>query len=81
MALSKKDRCFIFDICFNQDDAFDAQIIGEYIFEHYGLSFPVDDIQSVIDELAADGFFDEQRCDKTVDMFGSLNANFAEQFA
>lgn len=69
MALSKKDRCFIFDICFNQEDDFDAQTIREFIFENYGLKFHASDIQNVIDELVADGAIEPARCDKTADLF------------
>ena len=74
MALSKKDRCFIFDICFNQEDDFDAQTIKEYISEFYSLDFSIDDIQCVIDELVADEAVELDRCDKTADMFAGVAA-------
>lgn len=78
MALSKKDRCFIFDICFNQEDDFDAQTIKEYIAEFYSLDFSIDDIQAVIDELVADEAVEFDRCDKPTDMFDGASDEFLD---
>lgn len=72
MALSKKDRCLIFDIILNNEDEeeydFSADEVQELIVECYGVIFSIDDIQCVIDELAA-GREIPDRCDKTDDMF------------
>lgn len=67
MAITQKDRCFITDIIFNQSESFDAQSIGEYIFDNYAIDFSAIDIQNVIDELTEKCTAKPDRCDKTRD--------------
>lgn len=79
--LSKKERSLIADIVFNQDYEFDADDIRNQLINDYGLTFDVNLIEDVIESLYKSECVEYDRCDKTADMFGSLNASFAEMFA
>lgn len=79
--LTKKERALIADVIFNQDFEFTAEEIRDQVFERFGLTFAVDLIEDVIEWLYKSECVEYDRCDKTIDLFGSLNANFAEQFA
>ena len=67
MAITQKDACFITDIIFNQSESFDAQSIGEYIFDNYAIDFSAVDIQNVIDDLSLKHIVEPDRCKKTID--------------
>lgn len=74
--MTKKERCFIFDIIFNQDTDFDAKSICKEISANYGIKFSLKWVQSVIDDLVKNGCIDEcveqERCDKTRDLFSEI---------
>lgn len=81
MELTKKDKGFVSDIILNMDEPFTAKEVQDVISNNYGAYYELDAIENVMTELTAMELLEPDRCDKTVDMFGSLNASFVEQFA
>lgn len=81
MELTKKDKGFVSDIILNMDEPFTAKEVQDVISKDYGVYYDVAAIEGVMTELTEMELLEPDRCDKTVDLFGSLNASFSEQFA
>lgn len=81
MELTKKDKGFVSDIVLNMDDPFTVKEVQDVISSDYGVYYDVAAIEGVMTELTEMELLEPDRCDKTADLFGSLNASFAEQFA
>lgn len=71
MELLTETKTKITEIIMNIDDDGipTAEFVQQFIVEFYDLWFSVENIQERINDLVNGGFYDDDRCDKTIDMF------------
>ena len=69
--MNKLDKGFLFDIILNVSDgeSFTAEDVKTYAMDNYGLLYSINEIEQAIAELTAMEMIEDDRCDKTIDMF------------